>query len=303
MTGFRPKHLVFLVFLLNGWALQQSAPSGPTKATANAPPERVSPNTAAHTTTQKVAASYQDEAWRVLWLGLRNPKANERIEAVKALSLVSGNRRATTFALHALNDKDFHVRAAAAATLGQLRATSAIPDLRAALSDKEPSVMLAAAYALFVLKDSSAYEIYYSILMGDKKTSAGLIQGQITRLKDPKEVVEMGFQEGLGFVPYGSMGYEAYRTLLKHDSSPIRAAAARFLALDPDSISGDALVQTALTDKNTIVREAALDALAQRGDPHCIELLAQNLHEKLYAVRYRTAATIIHLGSMHPKRH
>jgi HEAT repeat protein len=246
--------------------------------------------------SEKSAPDFQDKAWRVLWLGLHNPRAAKRMEAVKALSLISGNQRAITFSLRALNDKDSKVRTAAASTLGELHATKAIPALRASLSDKSVSVVLAATYALYVLKDPAAYEIYYAVLMGDRKTSQGLIAGQIDRLKDPKQVAEMGFQEGLGFVPFGGMGYEAYRTIMKHDSSPVRAAAARFLALDPDSVTEDALVQTALADKNTIVREAALDALAQRGDPKCIERLGKNLEDSKYPVRYRTAAAIIRLS-------
>jgi HEAT repeat protein len=165
------------------------------------------------------------------------------------------------------------------------------------LSDKDASVMLASAHALYVLKDPTAYEIYYAILMGDKKTSAGLIQSQMDRLKDPKQMAQMGFEEGIGFVPYAGMGYEAYRQLMKHDNSPVRAAAARYLALDPDSVTEDALIQVALADKNIIVRAAALDALAERADPKCIERLAINLDESKYPVRYRTAATIIRLAS------
>jgi HEAT repeat protein len=188
------------------------------------------------------------------------------------------------------------VRAAAASALGDLHATNTIPALRAALSDKDASVMLASAYALYLLKDPMAYEIYYAILMGDKKTSAGVIQSQIDRLKDPKQVAQMGIQEGIAFVPYAGMGYEAYRQLMKHDNSPVRAAAARFLALDPDPVSEDSLIQVALTDKSIIVREAALDALAQKNKPTCIQRLAKNLDDDKYPVRYRTAATIIHLG-------
>jgi HEAT repeat protein len=52
-----------------------------------------------------------------------------------------------------------------------------------------------------------------------------------------------------------------------------------------------------VADKNIIVREAALDAIAQRSDPKCIERLAINLDETKYPVRYRTAATIIRLAS------
>src|SRR5579884_755767 len=250
----------FFALLLGGLALAQTTqPIAEANSTGKSRPRE-----------RKSAPDFEDDAWRVLWLGFHNPRAAKRMEAVKALSLISGNRRAVTFSLRALNDRDSRVRTAAAATLGELHATNAIPALKAALSDKDISVMLAATHALYVLKDPTAYEIYYAILMGDKKTSQGLIQAQIDRLKDPKQVAQMGFEEGLGFVPFGGMGYEAYRTIRKHDSSPVRAAAARFLALDPDSITEDALVQTALADKNTVVREAALDALAQRGDPKCI---------------------------------
>lgn len=243
------------------------------------------------------ARSYADEAWRVLWLGLHNPRASHRLEAVKSLSLMTGNHHAFVFALRALNDKDFHVRAAAAATLGNLHDKNAVPALKSALTDKEASVMLAAAHSLYLFKDPAAYEIYYAILMGDKKTSSGLIQEQIDKLKDPKQMVEMGFQEGLGFVPYGGAGYEAYRTIVKRGNDSARAAAARFLALDPDPLSEDALIQTALADKKVAVREAALDALTERDDPRSIERLAKNLQENVYAVRYRTAAVILHLGS------
>ncbi|PYV49117.1 MAG: hypothetical protein DMG92_11880 [Acidobacteria bacterium] len=239
----------------------------------------------------------QEKSWQILQSGLRKKKVAERTEAVKALSLLAGSRQALRFSLRAMRDKNPRVRAAAAATLGDLHATSAVPVLRAAVSDKDPSVMLAATHALFILKDPLAYEIYYAILMGDKKTSAGVIQSQLERLKDPKEVAQMGIQEGIGFVPYAGMGYEAYRQLLKHDNSPVRAAAARFLALDPDSISQDALLQVALTDKSIIVRQAALDALAERDNSKCIQRLAKNLDDDKYPVRYRTAATIIRLGS------
>lgn len=227
---------------------------------------------------------------------MHSKRVLQRVEAVKAISLLQGNRQAVRFALRALQDKNPKVRAAGAASLGELNAIPAVPALRAMLSDKDASVMLASAHALYVLKDPMAYEIYYAILMGDKKTSAGMIQSQIDRLKDPKQMAQMGFEEGLGFVPYAGMGYEAYRQLMKHDNSPVRAAAARFLALDPDSISEDALIQVAVADKNIFVREAALDALAQRSDPKCIERLAINLGETKYPVRYRTAATIIRLA-------
>jgi HEAT repeat protein len=244
----------------------------------------------------------EEKSWQILQSGLRSRKVAERTEAVKALSLLAGNRQAVRFSLRAMRDKNPRVRAAAASSLGDLHATNTIPALRAAVSDKDASVMLAATHALYVLKDPLAYEIYYAILMGDKKTSAGMIQSQLDRLKDPKQVAQMGFEEGIGFLPYAGMGYEAYRQLKKGKDSPIRAAAARYLALDPDSISEDALVQAAVSDKNIIVREAALDALTQRANPKCAHRLAVNLDDSKYPVSYRTAATIIELGSIEHRR-
>ena len=289
--------LGFLFLLLGCPVLRASGSSQstekPGETKASAPPAQSAAKSA---NEQPSTADLEEKSWLVLQSGLRNKRVAQRMEAVKALSLITGNRQAIRFALRAMRDNNPKVRGAAAATLGELHATVALPALRAAISDKDPAVMLAAAHALFVMKDRMAYEIYYAILMGDKKTSEGLIQSQLDRLKDPKQMAQMGFEEGIGFVPYAGMGYEAYRQLMKHDNSPVRAAAARYLALDPDVISEDALIQVAVADKNIYVRQAALDALAERSDPQCIERLATNLDEPKYPVRYRTAATIIRLG-------
>jgi len=243
----------------------------------------------------------RENAWKVLRGGLEDKKVSNRTVAVQELSLMPGNARATRFAMAALRDKNTGVREAAAVVLGQQHARSAVPALKEALSDSEISVVLAAAHSLLLLKDPSAYEIYYAVLMGDKKASAGLMESQINRIKDPKQVAEMGISQGVGFVPFGGMGYEAYRQIRNHDSSPVRAAAARFLANDPDAMSEDALVQTAVADKEEAVRLAALDALAQRGDPSCIEHLIKNLDDSKPAVRYRTAAVILHLSDIAKK--
>jgi HEAT repeat protein len=151
---------------------------------------------------------------------------------------------------------------------------------------------------LYLLKDSSAYSVYYAILMRDKKSSEGMVQAQLDRLKDPKQVAELGIQQGLGFVPFGGVGFDAYRELSKRNASPARAIAARLLAHDPDPISEDALIQSALADDSENVRQASLDALAERGDPACVQRLLQNLTDSKAAVRYRTAAAIIHLSSL-----
>ena len=248
--------------------------------------------------TQPKTPEIREQAWTVLTTGLRHQHASNRAAAVQALELMTRNRRAAQFVILALSDKDFHVRAAAALSLGPMGVKEAKPALHDALNDQEVSVVLAAAHSLYVLKDKQAYEIYYAILMGDRKSSNGLIQSQLDRLKDPKQMMQMGFQEGISFIPFGGMGYEAWRELHRHEGVDARAVAAGLLANDPDQITEDALMQSALADKDEAVRIAAVDALAERGDPRCIERLAKNLSEQKSAVRYRTAAAILHLSDL-----
>jgi HEAT repeat protein len=50
--------------------------------------------------------------------------------------------------------------------------------------------------------------------------------------------------------------------LTKNDSSPVRAAASRVLASEPDPERGESLVNAA-SDKSWIVRMAALDSLRE----------------------------------------
>lgn len=236
----------------------------------------------------------EERAWTVLHAGLTAAKESRRRPAVESLSLLAGDQRATRFATGALKDRSEQVRAAAAVALGELHAREAVPELKNALSDRSTAVVLAAAHSLLRLKDSSAYGVYYAVLMGDRKDE-GLVQGQIRRLKNPKEMAKLGVQEGIGFVPFGGMGYEAWRQMRKNNTAPLRAAAARFLASDPDAISEDALIQTAVADKSSLVRVAALDALSARGDRNCVGRVAKNLSDGNAAVRYRTAALILHL--------
>jgi HEAT repeat protein len=183
-----------------------------------------------------------------------------------------------------------------------LHAKSAIPKLEEALSDKEPLVALAAAHSLLTMKDTLAYEVYYEILTGERKGSKGLVAGQIDTLKDPKKMALLGFQEGIGFVPFAGMGYTAIRTIVKDDSSPVRAAAAKVLVNDPDSATEDALIQAATDDKHELVRTACLDALARRGNPTVIDRIAPALSDDKDTVKYTAAAAIVHLSDVAERR-
>jgi HEAT repeat protein len=241
------------------------------------------------------------DAWPILKAGLTAHGFNKRAAAVSALALLPDDSQATQLAQKALTDQNPEVRKAAATALGQMRARTAIPGLQTALKDKDLGVGLAAAASLKLLDDTAAYDFYYELLLGKRKSKESLLAEQQKRLHDPKELAQLGFSEGLGFVPFGSLGYTAVKILLKDKSSAVRAAAAKALARDPDPRSAEALKETA-SDKHWVVRAAALNAIAERGDPALLPVAVEDMTDEKDAVRFTAAATAIRLSSIHQKR-
>jgi len=274
-------------------------------AQTSSPPATPAPDNKPSTASEPAAVSKppaKDQAWDLLRSGIEEDSADKRAAAVRALSLLTGETRAVRLASHALSDSKAQVRVAAAIALGELHAKSAIPKLEKALSDKEPLVTLAAAHSLLTMKDALAYEVYYEILTGERRSSKGLLAEQLDTLRDPKKMALLGFQEGIGFVPFAGIGYTAYRTIMKDDGSPVRAAAAKVLIEDHDSAVEDAMIRAATEDKNQLVRAAALDALARRGNPAVIDRIAPALSDDKDAVKYSAAAAILHLSDVAERR-
>jgi HEAT repeat protein len=238
-----------------------------------------------------------DEAWQIIRANLDEKDAPKRVQAVRVLSLLPGDARAREIAEKALSDGKPEVRSAAAIVLGELHSRSSIPRLREMLSDTEPSVVLSAASALMTFKDSAAYEAYYEVLTGQRKTGAGLIATQMKMLKNPKKMAEMGVEEGIGFFPFAGIGLSAIKTLRADDVSPIRAVAAKMLTDDKDPESGQALAR-ATSDKSWIVRAAALEALARRGDPRLLDDVLPAMRDDNTAVRCTAAAAVIRLSTI-----
>jgi HEAT repeat protein len=179
--------------------------------------------------------------------------------------------------------------------------TASIPKLRKMLSDQQASVVLAAARALRVLLDPVAYEVFYEVLIGERKSTEGLVKGLVNQgmetLKDRKKIAQFGFEEAIGYVPFADMGYSALKAVTKDETSPLRAAAAKMLASDPDPRRGQALVQAA-SDKKWIVRVAALEAIAKRGDPRLLSGIVPAMSNKNEAVRFTAAAAVLRLTAL-----
>ena len=235
-----------------------------------------------------------DKAWSVLTDGLTNSRGAKRAAAVQALGLIPNSTRAREAAEQALSDESEEVRAAAAKALGVMGAKESIPKLKDAINDKAMAVVFAATTALFTLEDPAAYQVYYAVLMGEKKTGEALLDSQLNMLKDPKALTKLGFEQGIGFIPFGGISYSAFKRVRKDDVSPIRAAAARKLARDTDPKSADALRRNT-TDKKWLVRAAVVSSLAQRGDPAMLDAVIPLMDDENDVVRYTSAAATLRL--------
>ncbi|MCU1240761.1 MAG: hypothetical protein JWO71_1487 [Candidatus Acidoferrum typicum] len=250
--------------------------------------------------------SLRDRAWEILHAGLAFEGTEKRVKAITALGLMKGNMEAEKLVTDALKDSKGDVRAAAANALGTMQAKRAKAPLEAALDDSEPAVVLAAANSLMLLKDTNfAYDVYYGVLTGTMRTNNGVVKEQIKEqlklLHDKKKIAELGLEQGVGFIPYGGLGYGMVKTLVKSDNSPARAAAAKKLAHDPDPVTAKALV-SATQDTNSFVRVAALEAIAERGDRSLVPKVAPSLDDDKDEVRYTGAACIARLSSLPAKR-
>jgi HEAT repeat protein len=242
--------------------------------------------------------SPKHRAWDMLLTACFSERAAERADGIRALGLLRDNSQARLLAEHALSDPNFEVRRAGATALGQMHSTQSVPKLQEALSDHKIPVVMAAAQSLRELKDDkSAYAVYFDLLTGERKAGDGLIARQIATLKDPKQLAEIGISEGVGFVPFAGIGWDAYRTMKKKDPNPVRAVAARMLAHDPDPASATALVK-ATRDKDWIVRAAAVEAIAERGDASLLPKVVSRFSDSHPKVRYSAAAAVIRLSAI-----
>jgi hypothetical protein len=160
-----------------------------------------------------------DRAWQILEQALASKSATERANAAHALRLVHDNSRAREMVEHALNDPNAKVKAAAARALGPMGAKSSVPKLTALLADADPGVALAAAHSLLMLGErDGVYEFDSQVLLGKRKSADGFVHSQINQLRDPKVAAVMGVETGIGFVPFGSEGYEVFKRARKDDS-------------------------------------------------------------------------------------
>jgi HEAT repeat protein len=297
----RPGKLGLLGVLGLVIAVGISARSQAPTSTAAPPQEKQPTASASAPNPQAIPQTPREKAWGILRDALQDNSADKRAKAVRSLGLLPRNVEAGKAAIGALKDEKASVRLAAATALGSMHAEHATSELEKVLDDSDPTVVLAAANSLLLLHDDAGYDVFYDVLTGERHATKGRVKGQLDTLKDKKKMAELGFEEGIGFIPFAGIAYQVFKTVAKDDTSPVRAAAAKKLAHDPNPDSGEALV-TATTDKNWMIRAAALEAIAQRGDRSLVPKITTAMDDDKDLVRFMAAACIAHLTDLHAQK-
>jgi len=241
-----------------------------------------------------------DKAWTILSEAAQDKSYEKRGKAIQSLGVIHGNARARAMAETALSDEREEVRSTAADVLAIMGAKESVPKLKAAVRDKASSVVFAAANALAVLGDPAAYEVYYAVLTGQKKSGDSLVESQMKMLKDPKALGRVGLEVGVGFIPFGGISYKVLKMTMADNVSPVRAAAAGRLVNDPDPKTRQAL-EDRTKDEKWLVRAAVVGALARRKDPSALKVITPLIEDENEVVRFNAAAAVIQLSSPAPR--
>ena len=237
-----------------------------------------------------------DRAWSILSTGASDKSFQKRVQATQALGLLPHDQKAREMAEKALSDERGEVRAAAAEALGLIGDKKSAPKLVNAVRDKEANVVFSAANALFALGDPAAFQVFYAVLTGEKKSGEGLVESQMKMLKDPAALSKLGFEAGIGFIPFGGISYKVFKSVTKYDVSPVRAAAAVKLVSDPDPKTGQALAASC-KDEKWLVRAAAAGTIGRRGDASLLNAIIPLLNDSNDIVRFTSAAAVLRLSA------
>ena len=250
--------------------------------------------------TGTTLSANRTSAWDALNKGLKDGDPEHRVHAVVAVGTIGITPEAIKVIESVLrDDKATLVRQAAAVTLGDINARTAIPSLESALDDN-PEVSFAAAKALHGMGNASGRWILEEVLEGERTNRPGVVHGVVRKAKQklhsPTQLALMGAKGAAGeFLGPASMGITIGQMALKDGGAPGRTAAVVALARDPDPYIVT-LLEWALADNSWAVRAAVVKALGERGNQNTIPKLLPLLTDDRDLVRSLAAAAVIRLS-------
>jgi HEAT repeat protein len=210
----------------------------------------------------------------VALLGSADPSV--RVAAALALGRLPGEHEGGDALSFALADEEPLVRAAACRSLGQLASSQAAPALLAATHDRAPHVRSAAVHALVQLDNPIALARLRAIVAEDTAPAvvvqaiAGLGQSGLDQdltmlmslsLSADHEVVKAAASALVAFPSHRATA--ALLGLCVHDRWDVRWAAATALGRRADATAAAPLRRVLEVERDPLVREVVVDALAR----------------------------------------
>ncbi len=248
-------------------------------------------------------AQPESTAWDILRQGIDDKNPDRRKQAVTAIGSLGLMPEAVKLVEHGLRDDDPIVRQVGAAVLGQMKSTSSIPALIAALDDPSGEVQFTAARALWEMGDHSGETVLQDVMTRQQKATLGFVEGGMrdakAKLRDKKGLAKMGINEASGALlgPF-SIGVIAAEEMLKDSGATGRALSATLLAQKCDSRNIQLLQWTLKEEKNNTVRAVVAKSLGQCGTAEDIVRIEPYLSAGNDALKFMAAAAIIRLSRL-----
>src|ERR1700734_2348888 len=235
----------------------------------------------------------------ILLKGVASGNPDTRSLAVQSASLI-GDRSEVLTKLYSMleTDKDVPTRITIISTLGSFNNPAVIPSLQKALKDPVPEVELAAALALFGLKQPDGKAFLLDVLSGNQKTTSSFMSSEkrsLVRMTHTPTTTFLGIVAHQFALPGLGSGMESGVGLSAYPASMASSSVIFGLARDKkDPTVWDALVK-ALGDKEWATRAAAVHVIAMHDDPALIANLLPLMDDKKDQVRFRAAAGYLRL--------
>jgi HEAT repeat protein len=235
----------------------------------------------------------------ILLKGVASGNPDTRQLAVMSASLI-GDRSEVLNKLYSMleTDKDVPTRITIISTLGSFNNPAVIPSLQKALKDPVPEVDLAAALALFGLKQADGKAFLLDALNGTQKTTSSFMSSEkrsLARMTHTPTTTFLGIVANQFALPGLGSGMESAVGLSADPASMASSSVIFTLAKDKNDPTVWAALVKALGDKEWATRAAAVHVVAMHNDPSLIDKVAPLMDDKKEQVSFRAAAGYLRL--------
>lgn len=235
----------------------------------------------------------------ILLKGVASGNPDTRSLAVMSASLI-GDRSEVLTKLYSMleTDKDVPTKIVIISTLGSFNNPEVVPSLQKALKDPVPEVELAAALALFGLKQPDGKAFLLDALSGTQKTTSSFMSSEkrsLARMTHTPTTTFLGIVANQFALPGLGSGMESAVGLSADPASMASSSVIFSLAKDKNDPAVWTALEKALTDKEWATRAAAVHVIAMHNDPALIGQIANLMDDKKDQVSFRAAAGYLRL--------